>query len=108
MKRTKFIIRIAFFLLTISLLVYLNVKTDGQAETIAEFKFKMIQKINADSLNSKHKAELVLNETTKFIDDSSRVRKGMQYLMGLLGLWAVIEVCFLILRQRNYTQPDSK
>lgn len=102
MNRTKYIFRVIFILLTVFLLVYLNRKTDNNTESIAEFKLKMIEKIRTDSLDSKHKLDLLLNETTKFVDDSSHVRKGMLYLMRLLGLWVVIEGVFLVLEKRGY------
>lgn len=90
------------------LLVYVNRKADDNTMTIAEFKFKTIQKIRNDSLDSKHKLNLLLNETTKFIDDSSRVRSGIRYLMGLLGVWIAVELVFLILEKRNYRQQEIK
>ena len=108
MNRTRYIFRVVFFLLTILLLVSLNRKTDDNTRTIAEFKFKMIEKIRTDSLDSKHKLDLLLNETTKFIDDSSHVREGIHYLVGLVGLWVAIELGFLILEKRNYGRQEFK
>jgi hypothetical protein len=102
MNKTRYIIRIVFIFLTVFLLVYLNRKTDDNTESIAEFKLNMIEKIRTDSLDTKHKLELLLNDTTKFIDDSSHVRKGIHYLMRLLGLWVVIEGVFLFLKKGNY------
>jgi hypothetical protein len=102
MIRTKRIFRIIFVLLTVVLLVNLNRKADANTESIAEFKLKMIEKIRTDSLDSKHKLDLLLNETTKFVDDSSHVKEGVHYLMRLLGLWVVIEGVFLFLKKRNH------
>ena len=106
MIRTKGIFRIIFVLLTVVLLVYLNRKTDANTESIAEFKLKMIQRIQTDSLDSKKKLDLLLNETTKFVEDSSHVREGIHYLMRLLGLWIVIELVFLLLEKRNFGRQE--
>jgi hypothetical protein len=76
--------------------------------TIAEFKFKMIEKLRTDSLDSKHKMDLLLKETTKFIDDSSRVRKGIHYLMALLALTVTFELGFIILERRNSERQEIK
>lgn len=88
--------------------MYLNKKTDDNTGTIVEFKFKMIEKIRTDSLDNKQKLNLLLNETTKYIEGSTHVREGIQHLMGLLGLWVVIELGFLILVKRNYGQSEIK
>jgi len=101
MKRTRYIFRIAFFILIVLQLVYLNRKTDDNVETIAEFKFKMFEKLRTDSLDSKHKMEVLLDETTKFVDDSSHVRKGIHHLMALLALLVTIEFGFFILMKGN-------
>jgi hypothetical protein len=101
MTRIKYAVRTVFFVLAVFLLAYLSRKTDDSAGTIAEFKFKMIEKIRTDSLDSKQKMDLLLEETTKFIDDSSYVRKGIRYLMGLLGLVVVVEMVFLVQAKRN-------
>jgi len=101
MNRTKSIFRVVLFLVTIMPLVDLNRKTNNKVGSIAEFKFKMIEKLRTDSLDSKHKLDLLVEETTKFIDDSSHVKKGIHYLMVLLGLWGVIELVFLLLERRT-------
>jgi len=62
----------------------------------------MIEKIRTDSLDSKDKVDLLVDETTKFIDGSSRVREGIHYLVGLLTLWGAVELGFLIREKRNY------
>lgn len=108
MNRVRDIFRVVVFLLTVVLLVYLNRKTNDNAETIAEFKFKIIEKIRTDSLDSKQKFDLLLNETTKFIDASSHVRRGIHYLIRLLALWLVIELVFLILRNTSYVRREPK
>jgi hypothetical protein len=108
MKKLKYILRGILLISTILLLVYLNKKTDDHTQTIAQFKYKMIEKIRTDSLDSKQKANLLLNETTKFIDDSSHVKKGIRNLMSLLGIWFVIELVFLIQEKRNTDRPEFK
>jgi len=92
--------------LTVMLLVSLNRKADDSTESIAEFKIKMIQKMRTDSLDSKHKLDLLLNETTTFLDSSSHVRKEIDYLVLLLGLWAAVEFGFLILGNRNVRRQE--
>jgi len=101
MNRLRYIFRVVFFLLAVLLLVDLNRKTDDTIGTIADFKFRMIEKIRTDSLDAKHKLDLLLKETTTFIDDSSHVKKGIHHLLGLVGLWGVIELGFFILQRRN-------
>jgi hypothetical protein len=96
MKNARNIFRIIFLLLAIVLLVFLNGKTSDNTESIAEFKFKMYQKISKDSLDSEGKLNLLVNETSKYIDDSSRVQKGIHYLTGLFVLLIVSELFFLV------------
>jgi hypothetical protein len=62
--------------------------------------------MQTDSLDSRHKLELLVNETSKFIDDSSRVREGIHYLTGLFGLLVVVELSFIILEKRNYRRQE--
>ena len=102
MNRARYIIRAVFFLLTVFLLASLNGKTDDNTKSIVEFKLKMVEKLRTDSLDSKHKLDLLVDETTKFIDDSSHVREGIHYLVGLLTMWGAIELAFLIRENRNY------
>ncbi len=102
MNRVRYIFRAVFFLLTVFLLVSLNKKTDDNTKTIVEFKLRMIERIRTDSLDSKGKLDLIIDETTKFIDDSSHVRERLHYLVGLLTLWGVIELGLVILEKRNY------
>ncbi len=102
MKRARYIIRTVFFLLTVFLLVSLNRRTDNNTKSIVEFKLKMVEKIRKDSLDAKHKLDLLVDETTKFINDSSHVKEGIQNLVGLLTIWTIIELCFLVWGKRNY------
>lgn len=108
MNKPKYILRVIFLLLTVVLLISLNRKTDHNTESIAEFKIKMIQKIRTDSLDAKHKVDLLLNETTAFLDSSTHVGKEIDYLMLLFGLWAAVEFGFLILGNRNYRRQEIK
>jgi hypothetical protein len=62
----------------------------------------MVEKIRKDSLDAKHKLDLLVDETTKFINDSSHVKEGIQNLVGLLTIWTIIELCFLVWGKRNY------
>ena len=64
----------------------------------------MFQKIQTDSLDSKQKLDLLVDETTKFVDSSSRVKKGIQYLTLLLVLLVLVEVIFFVLVKRNKQQ----
>lgn len=99
--RIRYVSRGVLFFLAICIIVYLNRKTDDNVDSIAEFKFKMYQKLQTDSLNSMQKADILLKETTKFVDDSSRLQKGTRYLMALLGLVIITELGFLIMAKRN-------
>ncbi len=96
MSKAKYISRAVFFFLVVILLIYINGKTEADTETVAEFKVKMIEKVRTDSLDVQHKVDLLVDETTKFMDHSSNVRSGMRWLMGLLALFIIVEVIFLI------------
>lgn len=104
MTRLKYVVRGTFLFLIAFLLFHLNSKSDENLKSIAEFKLEMFEKIRTDSLDSKHKMELALKETTKFVEGSSHVRKGIQRLMGLLALFVVTEVAFAIHEKRNSKQ----
>jgi YbbR domain-containing protein len=97
MKKTKYIFRLIAFLLAAFLLVFINRKTHDTTESVAEFKIKMLQKIQTDSLDSKDKLDLVVSETTKFVDGSSRVRLGTRYLTLLFVIVVVAEGVFFVL-----------
>lgn len=68
----------------------------------------MFDQIRQDSLDSKERSELLVNETTKFVDDSSRVRKGIHYLTVLFALIVVVEFIFLIVGRQNYGRQEIK
>jgi hypothetical protein len=74
--------------------------------SVVEFKYRTFKKIEADSLDTKQKLDLLVNETTKFVDDSSHVRKGVLYLTVLFGLQIAIEFVFLILVKANYGRQE--
>jgi len=101
MKRAKYIVRAVFLALTIFLLVDLNRKTDDNAQSVAQFKFKMFNKMRSDSLDSKRKMDLLLNETTKFVDQSTHVKSRIHDLILLFGFFVIVELTFFILKNRN-------
>jgi hypothetical protein len=101
MSKIKYIVRTAFLLLAIFLLIDMNRKTDNKAQSIAEFKLKTFEKLSKDSLDTKHKADLLIDETTKFMDNSSHVKKRVSHLMTLLGLFVVVEIGFLVSKRNN-------
>jgi hypothetical protein len=97
MHRTRLIVRIILILLTVFVIVFLNGKTEGDTKSIVEFKVKMYEKLKTDSLDSKAKVDLLFNETTKFVDDSSRLKRGLNYLTAILTLMIIAELVFVIL-----------
>jgi hypothetical protein len=107
MNRVRNICRLIFFVVAIVLLVYINRKTKDDVVSVAEFKFKMYQKISKDSLDANAKLNLVLNETSKFIDDSSHVRRGVNYLTGLFVLLIIAEFTFLMVSKSNYRRSEN-
>jgi hypothetical protein len=108
-NRTKNILRASFFGIAAVLIGYMNIKSDEHAGSVAEFKFKMYKRLKTDSLDTRHKLDLVVNETRRFIDNSSQVRNGIDYLMGLLGVTIVFELAFLVLDKRaSDTKEDSQ
>jgi regulatory protein YycI of two-component signal transduction system YycFG len=106
MNRTKNIFRVVFIFIAAILLIYINRKSNDNTISLVEFKYKTFKKIEADSLNVKQKVKLLVNETTKFIDDSSRVRNGVHYLTLLIGLQTIAEFVFLILSKNTFTRQD--
>lgn len=102
MNRTRSILRILFFLLAIATLVHLARKTDEQAKTVVEFKYEMFKKVQTDSLDSKHKLDMMLRETNRFMDSSSYVKNGVHKLMMLFAIWALTEFGFVILKKRDF------
>lgn len=101
MNKARWIFRLVFFLLTVALLVYINRKSSDNTMSIVEFKYKTFKKIEMDSLDAKRKLDLLVNETTKFIDDSTRVKNGIHYLTLLFGILVVVEVGFSIFTKGN-------
>jgi regulatory protein YycI of two-component signal transduction system YycFG len=101
MNRTRNIFRVAFVMLAVILLVYVNRKSNDNTMSIVEFKYKTFKKIEADSLNSKQKLDILVDETTNFIDDSTRVRKGIHYLTLLFVLQIIVEFVFLVLSRQS-------
>jgi hypothetical protein len=95
-NRARNIVRLFFFGIGILLLNNLNRKTDENVESIAEFKLRMIQKVQNDSLETKRKLDLLMDDTSEFVDKSSGVRAGVRYLSLLLGLVVVTEFAFIL------------
>jgi hypothetical protein len=102
-NRTKYIIRGALLLLIVLLLINLTRKTDDMAK-IAKFKFELLNKIKADSLDAEKKIELLVNENAKFneqvMTDSPHIRSGLRYLFAAVGLLIAVEFGFFISRRR--------
>ena len=105
MTRTKYILRATLLLLTISLLVNLFRKTDDHIGVIAKFKLETLDKIKADSLNAKHKFDLLVNETTKFSrqmdEDTPHIKEAVAYLIGIVVLFIAVELGFSIAERRR-------
>jgi hypothetical protein len=105
MNTAKYILRGTLLLAVVLLLIYLNGKNDDNIARIAKFKFETFNKIKADSLDTEHKFDLLVNETTKFteqmIEDSPQMREGVRYLIGVAGLLIAVELGFLIAKRRR-------
>jgi hypothetical protein len=106
MNRTRNIFRLVFILLAAILLIYINGKSNDNSMSIVEFKYKTYKKIEADSLDAKQKVELLVNETSKFIDDSTRMSNGVHYLTLLFALQITAEFIFLILSKKKFKRQD--
>ena len=72
---------------------------------IAKFKLETLSKIKSDSLDTGHKLDLLVNETEKFsnqIDqDSPDIKEAIQYLIGIMVLFIVVEIGFYITERRS-------
>jgi len=105
MNRTKYIIRGTLLLLIVLMVINLYRKTDDNLASIAKFKVETLNKIKSDSLDTEQKFDLLVNETTKFnkqfIEDSPRVKDGLRYLMGVVGLLIAVELGFIITERRR-------
>jgi len=105
MNRTKYILRGSLLLLIILLLINLYRKSEDNITRIAKFKFEALNKIKTDSLDAEHKIDLLINETKKFdkqfIESSPRVRNGIRYLIGVVGLLIAFEFGFFIVERRR-------
>jgi hypothetical protein len=98
MTKTRTIFRLVFIVLAIILLVNMTRKPNDNSESIPQFKFKMFQKIRTDSLDTRQKVNVLVNETTKFVEGSSKTRKGIHLLALLFAVLIVNEFAFLILK----------
>ena len=105
MNRTKYILRGTLLLLIVLLLINLYRKTDDNIARIAKFKIETLNKIKTDSLDTEHKFDLLVNETTKFnkqfIEDSPHVKDGIRYLIGAVGLLIAVELGFFFKEGRR-------
>ena len=104
MNRTRNIFRGLFFLLAVLLLIHLNRKTDVNLGVIAKFKYETLNKIKSDTLGSKAKLDLLVQETTKLNEqisqDSSHAQDVLYYLMGVVALFIGSELIFSIKAKR--------
>jgi hypothetical protein len=107
---TKYIFRAVFLLITVFLIVYINTKTDNNAQTIAEFKYETLKKLKPDSLDARERFDLLLNETKKFseqnADDSSHIRRGIRYLIATLTLLIIFEISLFALGKRKVNREE--
>jgi hypothetical protein len=101
MNKTRWIFRLAFFVAAVFLLIDINRKSNDNTQSLVEFKYKTFKQIEKDSLNTKSKLDILINETTKFVDDSDHVRNGIQYLTLLVALIVLAETIFLILSKTS-------
>ena len=101
MNKARTIIRIVFLIIAVSLLVSLNSTQQQDVKTIAQFKMKMIEKMRSDSLRSKDKLDLIIDDTKKFLDKSNHLKEDLDYLLMLFALWAIVELVFLQLARRE-------
>lgn len=88
-------------------LILINTRTDQHTQSIAEFKINTINKIRKDSLDVRHKLDLVVDEPSKFMDQSADVQRGFQRLLMLLGMWALFEVVVFFTKKGSGTKSNS-
>jgi len=104
-NRIKYILRGTLLLLIVFMLINLYRTTEDNLARIAKFKFETLNKVRTDSLDTEHKFELLVNETSKFnkqfIEDSPRVRNGFRYLFGAVGLLIAVELGFYLTEKRR-------
>ena len=105
MNKTKYIIRGSLLLLLVLLLINLYKKTENDLGRIAKFKLETLNKIRTDSLDTEHKLDLLVDETTKFNKqlnkDSPQVESALRYLIGIVGLLIAFELGFFISARRK-------
>jgi hypothetical protein len=99
--KIKTLVRLIFFAIAVSLLIYTNIAPNEKSQSVAEFKLKMLQKIQMDSLNSDQKVKLVMDETSEFVETSSRVKDGLRYLTWLFAMAIIAELIFLVLKKNG-------
>lgn len=96
MVRIRLLLRIIYLITAIILVYTINQKTEKQSDSIVEFKLKMLKKIQQDSLTVKEKAELVVDETSAFMDGSTRIKRASNFLFLLLVLVVLTEVILAV------------
>ncbi len=105
MNTAKYILRGILLLSIVSILIYLDGKTDDNFKRIAKFKLETLNKIKADSLDTKVKLDVLIKETTKFnekvSDDSPSFKKGRRYLILVIALLVVAECAFYVAKARR-------
>ncbi len=108
MNQTKYFIRGTLLLLIVFMLINLYRATENNVARIEKFKVDALNNIKTDSLDTKHKFDLLVTETTKFnkqfIEDSPRVKAGFRYLFGVVGLLIVAELGFYFKERRSTGQ----
>ncbi|HMV09332.1 MAG TPA: hypothetical protein PK325_16730 [Cyclobacteriaceae bacterium] len=107
MTRARFIFRIIYLISAIALVYTINQKTEKQSDSIVEFKFKMLKKIQQDSLTVKEKAESVVDETSAFMDGSTRIKRASNFLFLLLVLIVLTELFFAVRYRSKSASSDN-
>lgn len=107
MHRMKYIIRGMLLLVIAGLLISLYHATENNITQIAKFKLDTFNKVNADSLDAKHKLDVLVNETKKFneqfVQDSPHVKNNLLLVIGAVGLLIMVELAFFITERRKRT-----
>jgi hypothetical protein len=111
MNRTRYILRALFLFLVVSLLFYLNKRANLNLGAIAKFKYETLNKIQSDSLDSKDKLDVMIQETEKFNEqineDSSRALNAIYSLIGVVTLFIVSELIFATIKKRAFVDKSQ-
>lgn len=105
MTRIRLIVRAVLLVAGVWLLVDLNRKTDDTLEEVVKFKLETLNKVKTDSLDTEHKLDLLVDETTKFSGDllakSPHLKNSVRYLIMLLVVVVLAELVFFIAEKRR-------